>query len=58
MHRKGNCLIVILAGLVICWLLFMGGCQLIKKKTAEGLAEQPAPTQPVQPVEAPAKATK
>jgi hypothetical protein len=49
MTRKGNCLVFILAGLVLIWLIFMGGCQLIQKKTQEGLEDKPAPTQPVKP---------
>jgi len=48
MTRNGNCLIVLLAFMIIFWLVFMGGCQLISKKTQEGLEDKPAPTAPVE----------
>lgn len=47
--RDGNCLTLILVILLIVWLTAWGGCQLIQKKTAEGLADSPAPTAPVAP---------
>ncbi len=45
--RNGNCLVALLALLALIWLIFMGGCQLICKKTAEGLEDKPAPAAPV-----------
>ena len=47
--RNGNCLVALLALMIIIWLVFMGGCQLISKKTREGLKDKPAPTAPVAP---------
>ena len=52
MNRKGNCLVLLLAILVLIWLIFMGGCQLIAKKTQEGLQDTK------QPIETPTKANK
>ena len=49
MTRNGNCLVALLALMIIIWLVFMGGCQLISKKTREGLEDKPAPTAPVAP---------
>jgi len=49
MTRNGNCLIVLIALFALIWLVFMGGCQLISKKTKEGLEDKPAPTAPVAP---------
>jgi hypothetical protein len=37
--RQGNCLVVILAIVLLLWLMCWGGCELIKKKTSDGLAE-------------------
>ena len=54
-HNQGNCLVALLALFALFWLVFMGGCQLICKKTEEGLQDKPATTQPV---EAPIKAPK
>ena len=48
--RRGNCLILIIAILLLVWLTSMGGCELIKKKTQEGLRDEPVPTKPVAPV--------
>jgi len=45
--RNGNCLVALLALLTLIWLVFMGGCQLIMKKTRDGLEDKPAPTAPV-----------
>ena len=45
--RNGNCLVALLALMIIIWLIFMGGCQLICKKTADGLKDDPVPTAPV-----------
>jgi hypothetical protein len=45
----GNCLTLILAILLLIWLTCWGGCQLIQKKTAEGLEDKPVPTAPVTP---------
>jgi len=41
MTRNGNCLVLILAILLIVWLTAWGGCQLIQKKTQEGLQDTP-----------------
>ena len=49
MTRNGNCLVLILAILLLVWLTAWGGCSLIKKKTAEALEDHPAPTAPVAP---------
>ena len=50
MHsRSGNCLTAILVILLIVWLTAWGGCQLIQKKTADGLADKPVPTAPAAP---------
>jgi hypothetical protein len=45
--RRGNCLILIIAILLLVWLTCWGGCALIKKKTADGLRDDPVSTQPV-----------
>lgn len=47
MTRNGNCLVALLALFVLIWLIFMGGCQLIMKKTRDGLEDKPAPVAPV-----------
>jgi hypothetical protein len=52
--RRGNCLILIIAIVFLVWLLGMGGCELIKKKTQEGLNDTPAPV-PAKPVTPAAK---
>lgn len=46
-HNSGNCLVVIIAIVLLLWLTCWGGCALIKKKTAEGLEDKPVPTAPV-----------
>ena len=48
-HTQGNCLTLIVVILLIVWLTAWGGCQLIQKKTQEGLEDRPVPTQPVAP---------
>lgn len=45
--RRGNCLILIIAIVFLVWLLGMGGCELIRKKTQDGLRDDPVPTKPV-----------
>jgi uncharacterized protein YceK len=55
MHRNGNCIVTLLALIILIWLICMGGCELVMKKTKEAQEDKPAPTQPVQPVEAPIK---
>ena len=45
--RNGNCLVALLALMIIIRLVG-GGCQLISKKTQEGLEDKPAPTAPVE----------
>lgn len=47
--RRGNCLILIIAIVFLVWLLGMGGCELIKKKTQDGLRDDPVPAKPVTP---------
>jgi hypothetical protein len=48
-HNSGNCLVLILAILLLVWLTCWGGCSLIKKKTAEGLEDKPVPAAPEAP---------
>ncbi len=52
--NSGNCLVLILAILLIVWLTAWGGCQLIQKKTQDALEDKPIPTAPATP-EAPKK---
>ena len=47
MTRNGNCLVALLALMIIIWLVFMGGCQLISKKTADALKDD-APAVPAE----------
>ena len=39
---RGSCLGATLFILLIIWLTAWGGCELIKKKTADGLRDEPA----------------
>ena len=43
MTRHGNCLVLIIAIVLIIWLTAWGGCQLVKKKTQEALQDTTAP---------------
>lgn len=51
--RRGNCLILIIAILLLVWLTCWGGCALIKKKTQDGLRDDPVPAKPVTPAAKP-----
>lgn len=48
-YSIGGCLNLIVVILLLTWLTCWGGCELIKKKTAEGLEDKPVPTAPVAP---------
>lgn len=46
MTRQGNCFFLILGILLIIWLTAWGGCELIRKKTQDGLQDNPVPAAP------------